>query len=263
MDWTVSDPLFDVEGRVVAITGACGRIGKPLAHLFHERGAHLLLTDVQGSAVNRFAAEMRDNAIAQTCDVSKPAEVRAAVDLALGRWGRIDVLINSHQYRPRGWSEASAEDISEDLWDAIVNVNLKGTFLTCQEFGRVMLSRGKGSIINLASTYGVVSSNPALYDENSLGNPVAYTASKGGVIMLTKYLGVHWGARGVRVNCVTPHGVASDQEASFIERFSSMSPMARLMRVEEIFGAILFLASDASSYATGSNLLVEGGWTAW
>jgi NAD(P)-dependent dehydrogenase (short-subunit alcohol dehydrogenase family) len=259
----VNDPLFDVEGRVVAITGACGRIGKPLAHCFCERGARLLLIDVEGSGVEGLAAEIGDNAIAQACDVSRAAEVRDLVDLASNRWGRIDVLINSHQYRPRGWSEASAEEFPEELWDAIINVNLRGTFLTCREFGRAMLHRGKGSIINLASTYGVVSSNPALYEGNSLGNPVAYTASKGGVIMLTRYLGTHWGARGVRVNCVTPHGVSSNQEASFTKRFSSMSPMARLMQVEELFGAILFLASDASSYATGSNLLVEGGWTAW
>jgi NAD(P)-dependent dehydrogenase (short-subunit alcohol dehydrogenase family) len=144
-----------------------------------------------------------------------------------------------------------------------MNINLKGTFLTCREFGRAMLTQGKGSIVNIASTYGVVSSNPDLYRGNSLGNPVAYTASKGGVIMLTKYLGAHWAARGVRVNCVTPHGVWNNQEPGFVERFSEKSPMKRLMMVDEVVGAVLFLASDASSYATGSNVLIEGGWTAW
>jgi NAD(P)-dependent dehydrogenase (short-subunit alcohol dehydrogenase family) len=126
-----------------------------------------------------------------------------------------------------------------------------------------MLETGKGSIINLASTYGVVSSNPALYEDNSLGNPIAYSASKGGIIMLSKYLGAYWAARGVRVNCVTPHGVENNHQDAFVKRFSAMSPMRRLMKVNEIVGAILYLASDASSYATGSNLLVEGGWTAW
>jgi NAD(P)-dependent dehydrogenase (short-subunit alcohol dehydrogenase family) len=126
-----------------------------------------------------------------------------------------------------------------------------------------MLDQGHGSIINFASTYGVVSSDPSLYEGNSLGNPVAYSASKGAVIMLTKYLGAHWAANGVRVNCVTPHGVDNHQEAPFVKRFSSKSPMGRLMQVDEIVGAVLFLASDASSYATGSNVLVEGGWTAW
>jgi NAD(P)-dependent dehydrogenase (short-subunit alcohol dehydrogenase family) len=126
-----------------------------------------------------------------------------------------------------------------------------------------MLEQGKGSIVNLASTYGVVSSDPSLYENNSLGNPVAYTVSKGAVIMLTKYLGAHWAERGVRVNCVTPHGVWNHQEEAFVERFSAKSPTRRLMTASEIVGAVLFLASDASSYATGSNLLIDGGWTAW
>ncbi len=171
--------------------------------------------------------------------------------------------MNSHHHKPRGFTEAPPERFPEDLWDAIVAVNLKATFLTCRDFGRVMLEQGRGSIINLASTYGVVSSNPDLYEGNGLGNPLAYSASKGGVVMLTKYLGAYWAERGVRVNCITPHGVENAQEPAFVERFSQKSPMRRLMRSSEIVGAAVFLASDASSYATGSNLLVEGGWTAW
>jgi NAD(P)-dependent dehydrogenase (short-subunit alcohol dehydrogenase family) len=173
------------------------------------------------------------------------------------------VLVNSHHYKPKGFTEAPADKFPEELWDAIVEVNLKATFLTCREVGRAMLEQGSGSIINLGSTYGVVASNPDLYEGNSLGNPIAYSASKGGVLMLTKYLGAYWAEKGVRVNCVTPHGVENSQESSFVERFSKKSPMRRLMRTDEIVGAVIFLASDASSYATGSNLLVEGGWTAW
>ena len=126
-----------------------------------------------------------------------------------------------------------------------------------------MLKQGGLSIINFASTYGVVSSNPDLYEGNSLGNPLAYSVSKGGVIMLTKYLGTYWASRGVRVNCITPHGVWNHHEQGFESRFNSKSPMKRMMQASEVVGAVLFLASDASSYATGSNLLVEGGWTAW
>jgi NAD(P)-dependent dehydrogenase (short-subunit alcohol dehydrogenase family) len=102
-----------------------------------------------------------------------------------------------------------------------------------------------------------------LYADNAMGNPLAYSASKGGVIMLTRYLGVYWAGRGVRVNCITPHGVYDGHEEAFVRRFSRMSPMGRMMRVEEVIGGVLFLASDASSYVTASNLLVEGGWTAW
>jgi NAD(P)-dependent dehydrogenase (short-subunit alcohol dehydrogenase family) len=189
--------------------------------------------------------------------------VAALADATIERFGRVDVLVNNHQYKPRGFLEAQPETFPEDLWDAIVDVNLKGTFLTCRDFGRRMLEQGEGSIVNFASTYGVVSSNPDLYADNSMGNPLAYSASKGGVIMLTKYLGAHWAGRGVRVNAVTPHGVWNEHEAGFEERFRAKSPMGRMMTADEVVGAVVFLASPASSYATATNLLVDGGWTAW
>jgi NAD(P)-dependent dehydrogenase (short-subunit alcohol dehydrogenase family) len=191
------------------------------------------------------------------------ADVARLVGQVTALFGRVDILINNHAYRPNGFAEAKAESLPEELWDDIIDVNLKGTFLTCRDFGRVMLDQGSGSIINFASTYGMVSSTPDLYEGNSLGNPLPYSVSKGGVIMLTKYLGCYWASRGVRVNCVSPHGVANNHESAFVERFNLRSPMRRLMRTDEVVGAVLFLASEASSYATGSNVLIEGGWTAW
>jgi NAD(P)-dependent dehydrogenase (short-subunit alcohol dehydrogenase family) len=259
----MNDSLFDISGRVVLVTGACGLIGKALVGAFHAREAKLVLADIQESRPEQFAAAIDQQTLGVGCDVSKAADVASLVKATLDRFKRIDVLINCHQSKPKGFLEAKAETFPEELWDAIVDVNLKGTFLTCRNVGRVMLEQGKGSIINFASTYGLVSSNPDLYQGNSLGNPVAYSASKGGVIMLTKYLGAHWGARGVRVNSVTPHGVRNDHESGFVERFSAKSPMKRLMSADEAVGAAVFLASDASSYATGSNVLIEGGWTAW
>lgn len=207
--------------------------------------------------------EFGGDAVGAPCDVSKAKEVTALVQEVLGKFGRVDVLVNNHRHKPAGFTEAPAETFPEELWDGVMAVDLKGTFLTCREFGREMLAQGKGTIINLASTYGVVSSNPDLYEKSSLGNPVAYSVSKGGIIMLTKYLGAHWAERGVRVNCVTPHGVWNNQEPAFVERFSQKSPMRRLMTADEVVGAVLFLASDASSYATASNLMIDGGWTAW
>jgi NAD(P)-dependent dehydrogenase (short-subunit alcohol dehydrogenase family) len=249
----MQDSLFSVAGKVVVITGAAGLIGRALSAAFAERGATVVGVDVRSS----------DSTPCLTYDISQADQVSACVAGVLSRHGRVDVLVNSHHYKPAGFTEACAETFPEELWDAILNINLKATFLTCREFGRTMLTQGHGSIINLASTYGIVSSNPDLYDGNSLGNPVAYSASKGGVIMLTKYLGAYWAGRGVRVNCVTPHGVEAGHESEFVRRFSSKSPMRRLMRSDEVAGAVLFLASNASSYATGSNVLVDGGWTAW
>jgi len=259
----MTDSIFDVSGRVVVLTGACGLIGRTLAHAFHERGARMALVDIPAAKPADFAAALGDPAAGFTCDVSQAAEVSALRDAVRARFGRVDVLINNHQYKPKGFTEAKAESFPEELWHAIIDVNLTGTFHTCRDFGALMLEQGSGSIINVASTYGVVSSNPDLYEGNSLGNPVAYSASKGGVVMLTRYLGAYWAERGVRVNCLTPHGVANNHEAGFIERFSAKSPMRRLMTADEVVGAALFLASDASSYATGSNVLIEGGWTAW
>jgi NAD(P)-dependent dehydrogenase (short-subunit alcohol dehydrogenase family) len=258
-----NDPLFDVKGKAVVITGACGLIGRALVRGFAIRGARVALVDLPASRPEEAAREAGAGAGGFECDVSRSDEVADLVRKVLDAFGRVDVLVNNHQYKPPGFLEAKAETFPEELWDAIVTVNLKGTFLTCREFGRVMLEQRKGSIINLASTYGVVSSNPDLYEDNSLGNPVAYSASKGGVVMLTKYLGAYWAERGVRVNCVTPHGVWNGQEPAFVERFSRKSPMRRLMTSDEIVGAVLFLASDASSYATASNVFVDGGWTAW
>lgn len=263
MERSMTDPIFDVSGKTVVVTGAFGLIGRALAAAFHERGARVAMVDVAAAKPEESAGAFGEGVRGFTCDVTRAGEVADLVRRVVEAFGRVDVLVNSHHYKPQGFTEARAETFPEELWDAIVGVNLKGTFLTCREFGRRMLEQGKGSIVNLASTYGVVSSNPDLYEGNSLGNPVAYSASKGGVIMLTKYLGAYWAERGVRVNCVTPHGVENGHEPAFVERFARKSPMRRLMTSDEVVGAVLFLASDASSYATASNLMIDGGWTAW
>jgi len=248
---------------VAVVTGACGLIGRAVAEAFAQRGARVIAVDLPAADPGALALALGPNATGLSCDVTDSGQVDALAREVVERYGRVDLLVNGHHHKPKGFTEAAAESFPDELWDAIVEVNLKATFLTCRAFGRVMLAQGKGSIVNIASTYGVVSSNPALYEGNSLGNPIAYTASKGGVIMLTKYLGVHWAARGVRVNCVTPHGVLNNQAPAFIERFRGLSPMGRLMTADEVVGAVLFLGSDGSSYATASNLLIEGGWTAW
>lgn len=257
------DPLFSVQGLVIVVTGAGGLIGSTLARALHDRGARLVLVDTDAAKLVPFTELPPARCICVTADVSDREAVAELVRTSLEAYGRVDALVNAHQFKPAGFLEAQAEHFDDELWDDILRVNLKGTFLMCREFGRQMIEQERGSIVNLASTYGIVSSNPALYADNSMGNPLAYTASKGGVIALTKYLGAYWGKHNVRVNCVTPHGVFNQQEDSFVERFSSMSPLQRMSEAEEVIGAIIYLLSDASSYATGANVLVEGGWTAW
>ena len=258
------DPIFDISKKVIVLTGASGLVGTSLLETLLERGAYVHALDINIDTLTKSDLNSKyDQLHLHTCDVSCVSDVRKAISDIRVLSNQIDVLINNHQYKPEGFLEAVPETFPDELWTSILEVNLTGTFYMCREVGSLMLERGKGSIINLASTYGVVSSNPSLYTDNSLGNPLAYSVSKAGVIMLTKYLGTHWASRGVRVNAVTPHGIWNNHEPEFVKRFSRLSPMNRLMQPSEINGAILYLASDASSYSTGSNLLVEGGWTSW
>ncbi len=263
MSTSVTDPIFNINDRVIVITGACGLIGKTMSKALYERGAKIVVADIADADPVTFASSLGERARGFCVNVRFAAEVKNLLQFTLDQFGQADVLICNHQFKPKGFLEARPETFPEELWDDINDVNYKGTFLLNRDFGNQMLKQGKGSIINFASTYGVVSSNPALYADNSMGNPVAYTGSKGGVITMTKYLGTYWASKGVRVNAITPHGVWNNHEENFVKRFSAMSPSNRLMQPEEIMGGILFLASDASTYVTGSNLLVEGGWTAW
>ncbi len=257
------DPVFDLNGRVIVLTGGCGLIGSAAARAFADRGARLVIVDVPPKDPVALAGELGGDATGAVCDVSSVQDVRALREMVMERFGRVDVLVNNHHYLAAGAWDTRAETFPDDAWESIIRVNLTGTFNMCRELGNVMLDQGEGVIINLASTYGVVSSNPALYGDNSLASPIAYSASKGGVIMLTKYLACYWGSRGVRVNSLTPHGVWNHHEEAFEKRFSSMTPINRMMQPEEIVGPMLFLASGASSYMNGANLIVDGGWTAW
>jgi NAD(P)-dependent dehydrogenase (short-subunit alcohol dehydrogenase family) len=256
------EQIFDIREKVIVITGATGLIGKNIVDKLSEKGAKIVAVDIDESKLQSLTNPDKEIRI-KKCNVADSKEVSNLLSFVMDSYGRADVLINNHQYKPQGFLEAQADTFPEELWDSIINVNLKGTFLTCRDFGALMIKQGKGSIINFASTYGIVSSNPDLYEGNSMGNPVAYSASKGGVIMLTKYLGVYWAPKGVRVNAITPHGVWNNHEDGFEVRFSKMSPINRMMNVNEVTGGIIFLASDASSYMTGNNLILDGGWSSW
>lgn len=257
------DPLFGLDGKTIVMTGACGLIGRTAARAFLERGANLVLADLEVAEPAAFAGSLGEKALGVPLDVTDEVAVDELLALAIKRFGRVDILINAHQADPPGFDDAQPENFPTELFEAIIDVNLKGTFFTCRSFGAHMLKSGGGVIVNLASAYGLVSSNPSLYEDNSVGNPLAYSASKGGVLMLSKYLGVHWASRGVRVNCLTPHGVWSNHEDAFKTRFEKLTPIKRMMKPEEIVGALVFLSSEASSYTTASNLLADGGWTAW
>ena len=216
-----------------------------------------------------------ENALAVEVNITDPDAVDDFTEQVLQKWGgSIDVLVNSAAIDPKFDSDVSHkqshtfEQQPLELWKESLDVNLTGTFLCCQSVGKVMLKNKSGTIINIASTYGVVAPDQRLYQrdeetDQTMFKPAAYPVTKAGVLHLTRYLAAYWANTGIRVNSLTPHGVYRSQDEQFLRRFAQRSPLGRMARPEEITGPLLFLASDAASYVNGTNLVVDGGWTAW
>jgi len=262
--------LFRLDGRVAIITGAAGLLGEQHAIALSDFGAHVVLTDINQDIIQARANEITDRtglpALAVVCNVTSSAEWENLVQRVVKEFGKVDILVNNAAFTNQSRSANFAApfvDFPLQDWNQILNVNLTGPFLGCQAVGRQMLDQGKGSIINLASLYGVVSPNHRMYPGTGINQPVAYSVSKAGVLALTRYLSTLWAENGVRVNCITPGGVYNNHQELFYERFSNLNPMGRMAHKEEMRGALVYLAADASSHCTGHNLVVDGGWTVW
>jgi NAD(P)-dependent dehydrogenase (short-subunit alcohol dehydrogenase family) len=250
--------LFDLTGQVALVTGGAGGLGRPIAAGLAGAGATVAVADVALDQADAVLAEIRaagQQGLALPIDVTNSQSVQSVVDRLLADFGRIDILVNSHGLTKR----MPSVDFPEEDWDRIIDVNLKGAFLCCQIVGRVMIQQGRGSIINLASIGGLV----------ALPTSVAYCASKGGVIQLTRTLGVEWAPLGVRVNAIAPSSFNTpmvrrvlDAEPEYRERVVSKIPIGRIAEPTEIVGSVLYLASAASGMVTGAILSVDGGYTA-
>ena len=261
----MSDPLFDLEGRVAVVTGGMGQLGQVYLAGLAERGMRVVSFDVEDGTVP-------DGARAFRVDVTDRASIQAGLDELAEDWGVPHVLINNAAIDSP--PDAPAEEVGpfeeypEASFDAVMDVNVKGTFLCCQAVGGAMAGEGRGSIVNVSSVYGLLSPVQELYEfRRSRGEtfvkPVAYSVSKSAVLNLTRYLATYWAASGVRVNTLTLAGVWNDQEQEFLDAWAQRSPMGRMLDAREALGAVVYLASDASSYVTGSNVVVDGGWSAW
>jgi NAD(P)-dependent dehydrogenase (short-subunit alcohol dehydrogenase family) len=257
---------FDLSDKVAILTGGTGLIGTAFAEGLAEYGCHVVICDLNQEKSQELSARITKKSgticLGIATDVTKRKDIEDMVIQTLDRFNKIDILINNHQYKPLNFFK-SFEHYSENDWDDIVSVNLKGTYLCCQIVGKQMLKQGYGTMINIASVYGVVSPNQEIYQGTGMGCPAAYVASKGGVISLTQYLATYWAEKNIRVNAISPHGVYNVHEKKFIENFSKKSPLRRMSTREEVVSALIFLASDASSYVTGHNLIIDGGWTVW
>ena len=277
----MNDKLFSVEGKICIVTGGLGQIGKNFVRELNSRGAKVA---VWGRTVNdaRIADALGEAALTDpnlrfySVDITDKAAVNGVLDDMQAAWGNApDVLVNNAgiDTQPSAPPEVSGpfENFPEEVFREVVSVNLVGTFLVCQAVGARMVDANKGgSIINIGSIYGMVSPIQDIYayKKELTGvpfiKPVAYSAAKSGVYNLTRYLATYWGKQGIRVNTLTPAGVWRDtQDATFQANFCARMPMGRMSREDEYNGALIFLASEASSFMTGSNLVIDGGWTAW
>jgi NAD(P)-dependent dehydrogenase (short-subunit alcohol dehydrogenase family) len=269
--------LFDMTGRVVVITGGAGLLGVRHARAIASAGGIPVLVDVSGAAAEdqagRIAREFGVDAWGAAADISRSEPVAALKAQVLARHGRVDALINNAANNPKMESAdvtwTRLENFSLTQWEQDLAVGLTGAFLCAQAFGSEMARRGSGTIVNVSSDLGVIAPDQRLYrqpgvpDDRQPVKPVTYSVVKTGLIGLTRYLATYWCDRGVRVNAISPGGVYNGQPDEFVQRLTSLIPLGRMADVDEYQGAILFLCSDASSYMTGANLIVDGGRSVW
>jgi len=269
---------FDLSNKVALVTGGAGMLGRRFVTTLLQANAKVVVVDLNIDEAQKVAMDESDKtgneAISVGGDISKKEDVKQIVTSILDKWGRVDILVNNAAINPKFDKETTSkdkvtfEDYPLELWQQSLDVNLTGTFLCVQEVGKVMVNQGGGLIVNIASTYGLVGPDQRIYKKDSeteqtLFKPVSYCVTKGGILQLTRYLAAYWGDKNIRVNTLTPGGIYNDQDAEFVKQYSSRTPMGRMADKDEMSAALLFLVSDASSYMTGANLVVDGGWTAW
>lgn len=267
---------FDISGRVAIVTGGAGLLGAEFCRTLAEAGAQVVVADIQVEAIEVVIAGLE--AAGYSCrgvptDITAPASTMALVAETLDTYGRLDILVNSAALDPKfdpqhARSDASGafESYPLEAWQQALDVNLTGMFLCSQAAVVPMLAQEHGVIINLCSMYGLVGPDQRLYERPGQPpqfKPVYYSVTKAGVLGFTRYLAAYYAGQNIRVNALTPGGVFKKHDEVFMEAYAARSILRRMARLDEMNGALLFLASDASSYMTGANLVVDGGWTAW
>lgn len=261
--------LLSLSGKTALITGGGGYIGRAIGYAFAELGANVVCLDKDGQAVQQVIEELNkdfsNSHMAIEADMMDDTFLRSVPDKVVKAVGSLDILVNNAAFTGdtglTGWGVPFAKQ-SIDAWKAAIDVNLTSVFSLCQASATHLGKTGKGSIINVASIYGVVGPDNALYEGTEMGNPSAYGASKGGLIQFTRYLATEL-APNIRANSISPGGVWRDQPSAFVERYIKRTPLGRMATEQDMIGTAVYLASDLSEYVTGQNILVDGGWTAW
>ena len=265
--------IFSLKNKTAIVTGALGLLGKQHCIALSEAGANIVAADLDEDECAKFAESLSTGSIGLHLDVTDSKSIEALRDETKNKFGKIDILVNnaavndSFENPKAALEQSKFENYPLEIWKKSLDVNLTGVFLCSQILGSVMAEQKSGSIINIASTYGIIAPDQNLYKnqngEQTFSKPPAYSATKGGIISFTKYLAAYWGNKNVRVNSLSPGGVENNQDDFFIENYSTKTPLNRMAKPTDYKGALIFLASDASSYMTGANLIVDGGWTCW
>jgi NAD(P)-dependent dehydrogenase (short-subunit alcohol dehydrogenase family) len=275
-----SKHLFDLSGRVAIITGGAGMLGMRHAQTIAEAGGRVVIADLPDAspqqAAQRIATDFNVETLGVAVNITNKNQVEGLVSETLKKFGRIDILINNAALTVKGGGLSAKEYFAPfeeyplDLWEKALQVNLTGAFLCCQSVGKVMVTQKTGVILNIASDVGNISPDHRIYEGavnphtlEPFNTPIAYATTKAGIINFTRYLATYWAEKGIRVNCISPGGVYADHDPKFVSQLASRIPLGRMAHADEYRGAILFLVSDASSYMTGANLIVDGGRTAW
>jgi NAD(P)-dependent dehydrogenase (short-subunit alcohol dehydrogenase family) len=264
--------LFSLKNKTAIVTGALGLLGKKHCEALAQAGANVVVADINETAAEQFAESLGEQHGGLKVDVTSERSLKEARDKIITRYGSIDILVNNAAINDMFENPGMAKELSAfenyplDAFKKSLDVNVTGVFLASQVFGTVMANQGSGSIINIASTYGVVGPDQSIYrNENgdqAFYKSAVYPVTKGAVINFTRFLAAYWGNKGVRVNTLSPGGVENGQDQFFIQNYSSKTLLGRMANAADYQGALVFLASEASAYMTGANLIVDGGWTA-
>ena len=259
------EELFSLENKVAVVSGGAGLIGAKLSEILAFAGADVVIVDnnaeLAESECERIFELTGQTIVPEVIDITVEDQVKSLAEKVNKNFGKCDILVNSAHYKG-GAFFSTLSDYPKDSWDAVLSVNLTGTFLMCREFGGKMYDGDGGSIVNISSTYGLVSADPRIYGESGINSPISYATTKCGIINMTRYLAVHWRPK-VRANILAPGGVEAGQDPEFIKNYCARTPLGRMAKRDDYQGVALFMCSDASSYMTGSVITVDGGWTAW
>ena len=265
--------IFDLSNQVIILTGSAGRLGTNFSHTLANAGANLVLIDIDDEENKKLEKKLlkkfKTKILCSNANITEKKELENLGKQVVKKFGKINGLVNNAFYSPRLNVEKSAmkfEEYETEMWNEVISVNLTGVFLSSQIFGKIMVKQKTGgNIINISSIYGINGADQRIYENSKLNSPPSYAATKGAIVNFTKYLAAYWNRKNIRVNTMTLGGVEdkSYMNKKFIKNYSDKTMIGRMAKNDEYNGALVFLLSNASSYMTGANLVLDGGWSAW